>query len=107
MPRHVRAVRLNSFPPSEEFRAYRGGELRHRDRPLELRLDPAVASDQEHPRLAQQAPLTHPAVVAEPRVVVAEDLDVDETDTARREALPNGLHHVHDGAADAARAELR
>src|SRR4051812_33202911 len=52
-------------------------ELRDRHRPLETRLDPPVAADDEHPGLAREVPLADPAVLALRRVVVLVDLDVD------------------------------
>ena len=83
-----------------------GLELRGRYRALEARLDPAVAADEEHPRLGGQLPLLHPAVRLR-RLVVLVDLDVDEPHRARPEPLAHVVDDVHDGAAGAARAELR
>ena len=90
-----------------ELRLDRRPQLVRGQRAFELRLDAAVAADEEDPRLALQPPLAHPAVVAARRVVVLVHLDVDEADAGTRELLPNVRDDVDDGTARPARAELR
>src|SRR5919204_991544 len=82
-------------------------ELAYRDGPLELRLDPAVTADDERPRLRSEAPLAHPAVVAERGAVVREDLDVDEADAGPLESSPHVVDDVDDWTARSARAVAR
>src|SRR5207249_1133917 len=105
----ARFVRWNLAPTARSCQPtpHGGGQLGHRDRPFELRLDPAVGADQEDPRLRRQVPLSHLLVPPERRVVVLVDLDVDEADPACAEAPAHGLHDVDDGPARPARAELR
>src|SRR5712692_6551897 len=79
-------------------------ELARRDRPVELRLDPAVAADEKRPRLRRKMPLSHPAVLTFPRIVVLVDLDVDETDARAGKATAELVDHVDDGATGATRA---
>src|SRR5262249_4104860 len=89
-----------------EMRLDRGTQLVGGERPFELRLDLPVAADEEHPGLALESPLLHPAVVAARRVVVVVHLDVDEVDARPRELLANVGDDIDDGTARPARAEL-
>src|SRR5438034_11305746 len=84
------AARLHEQPPDRRF------QLGRRDGALELGLDPAVPADEEGPRLRLQAPLSHPAVVAECRPVLFEDFDVNEADAAGCELATHVVDHVYD-----------
>ena len=82
-PRGGRGKRL------EEFGRSNGGVELAPPRPRP-RTSPCILpsrADEEHPRLAREIPLAHPAVVRRlRRVVVLVDLDVDEADAATRRA---------------------
>src|SRR2546430_11817456 len=80
-------------------------ELGLRDRSLELRLDAAVAADQERPWLARQTPLADPLIFALGRIVVSIDLDVDEADPGAGEGPTNAVADVDNPAARPARNE--
>src|SRR5947209_19009137 len=78
-------------------------ELGLRDRSLELRLDAAVAADEERPWLARQTPLADPLIFALGRIVVSVDLDMDEADPGAGEGPTNAVGHVDHGTGRAAR----
>src|SRR2546429_3106458 len=101
VPQGSLAARLREQLPDRRF------QLRRRDGALELGLDPAVPADEEGPRLRLQAPLSHPAVVAECRPVLLEDFDVNEADAAGCELATHAVDDVYDRPTGSARAEAR
>src|SRR6266540_840258 len=84
-----------------------GLELLHGDRALELRLDPAVATDEEGPGLRRQPPFAHPAILAVAWIVALVDLDVDEAKPGSSEAPAHAVDDVDDRPARATAAVAR